>query len=246
MANHKSVLPPSWAVPEAFRRRLGEQVGRQRAMFDEGHLLLVLHDPPGPEDVERGGRIFWRKPDASWVSTTDKSGQEAIDRHLDDYEAAIDKLDAREAAAQTSTEYFEVLHALTPLVRATHNLHETLQEARKFAPDDRRILNYRDRAYALSRQAEILQTDAKVALDYRIARQAEEQSRSSRQMAAAAHRLNLLAAFFFPIATLTAIFGVNLWLPWREMQSPGPLVGMLAAGLFTGFVLMLFVGRKPR
>jgi hypothetical protein len=246
MAKQKSLLPSTWAVPEAFRSRLGEEVGRQRAMFHEGHLLLVLHDLPGPDDVERHGRFFWRKPDASWVSTTDKSGQEAIDKHLDDYEAGIDKLDAREAAAQTSTAYFEVLQALTPLVRATHNLHETLQEARQFVPDDRKILNYRDRAYKLARQAEILQTDAKVALDYRIARQAEEQSRSSRQMAAAAHRLNLLAAFFFPIATLTAIFGVNLWLPWREIRSLVPLAGLLAAGLFAGLVLMLFVGRKPR
>lgn len=246
MANQKSLLPSSWSVPEVFRRRLGEGVGRQRAMFHEGHLLLVLHDPPGPEDVERGGRFFWRKPDGSWVGTTGGSGPTVIDKHLDDYEAAIDRLDSREAAAQTSQEYFDVLHGLTPLVRATHNLYETLQEARRLVPDDRKVLNFRDRAYALSRQAEILQTDTKVGLDYRIARQAEQQSQSSQQMAAAAHRLNLLVAFFFPIATLTAIFGVNLWLPWREIESPVPLAGLLGAGLFAGLVLMLFVAHRRR
>jgi hypothetical protein len=246
MANQKSLLPSSWPVPDVFRKRLGEDVGRQRAMFHEGHLLLVLHDPPRPDEVERGGRFFWRKPDATWVSTTEAAGQTAIDKHLDEYESAIDKLDAREAAAHSSQDYFEILHALTPLVRATHNLHATLQEARELVPDDRRILNYRDRAYTLSRQADILQADAKIALDYRIARQAEEQSRSSRQMAHAAHRLNLLVAFFFPIATLTAIFGVNLWLPWENIRTPGPITGLLAAGLLAGLVLMLFVGRKPR
>jgi Mg2+ and Co2+ transporter CorA len=246
MAQQKSLLPSSWTLPDIFRRRLGEDVGRQRAMFHEGHLLLVLHEPPEPDEVERDGRFFWRKPDGFWVSTIDAPDQTALATHLDEYEAAIDKLDAQEAAARTSQEYFEILQALTPLVRATHNLHETLQEARRLVPDDRQLLNDRDRAYMLARQAEILQTDAKVALDYRIARQAEEQSRSSRQMAAAAHRLNLLAAFFFPMATLTAIFGVNLWLPWEEIRSPVPLAGILAAGLFAGLVLMLFVGRKPR
>ena len=244
MTHQKSLLPSAWGVPDVFRRRLGESVGRQRAMVHEGHLLLVLHDPPGPDDVERGGRFFWRKPDGTWASTTDPPGQTAIDKHLDEYEAAIDALDEQEAAAQTSQEYFAILHAITPLVRATHNMHHALQEARQHVPDDRKILNYRDRAYTLSRQAELLQADAKTALDYRIARQAEEQAASSRQMATAAHRLNLLAAFFFPLATLTAVFGVNLWLPWQEIHTPLPLAGLLGAGFLAGAALMLFVGRR--
>lgn len=246
MTHQKSLLPSTWGVPDVFRRRLGESAGRQRAMFEDGHLLLVLHDPPGPDDVERGGRFFWRKPDGTWASTTEAPGQTAIDKHLDEYEAEIDRLDEREAAAQTSQEYFAVLHGITPLVRATHNMHRALQEARQLVPEDRKILNYRDRAYTLSRQAELLQADAKTALDYRIARQAEEQAHSGRQMATAAHRLNLLAAFFFPLATLTAVFGVNLWLPWQEIKTPLPLVGLLGAGFLTGVALALFVGRRVR
>ena len=63
----KSVLPPSWEVPAQFRERLGERVGRQRAMMADGHLLLVLHRPPKKDEVERFPRLFWRKPDGTWL-----------------------------------------------------------------------------------------------------------------------------------------------------------------------------------
>ena len=44
----RSVLPYDWDVPEVFRKRLGEGAGRQRCMTADGHLLLVLHQPPTP------------------------------------------------------------------------------------------------------------------------------------------------------------------------------------------------------
>ena len=43
-----AVVPPVWEIPQVIRARLGDQVGRQRAMFHEGHLLLVLHAPAAP------------------------------------------------------------------------------------------------------------------------------------------------------------------------------------------------------
>ena len=42
----KSLIPAIWTVPEVFRERLGRRIGRQRMMFADGHLLLVLHAPP--------------------------------------------------------------------------------------------------------------------------------------------------------------------------------------------------------
>jgi len=54
----KSILPPGWQVPQEFRTRLGANVGRQRPMLADGHLLLVLHAPPKPEDQVRVGRFF--------------------------------------------------------------------------------------------------------------------------------------------------------------------------------------------
>ena len=65
----KSVLPPLWKVPQEFRNRLGEQAGRQRVMFCDGHLLLVLHRPPKEDEVQRKGRFFWRSPDGTWTSS---------------------------------------------------------------------------------------------------------------------------------------------------------------------------------
>jgi hypothetical protein len=57
----KSVVPPSWEVPPQFRERLGERVGRQRAMLADGHLLLVLHRPPKKDasPTARGNRTNW-------------------------------------------------------------------------------------------------------------------------------------------------------------------------------------------
>ena len=66
---NRSILPAVWQVPQEFRDRLGDRAGRQRAMAADGHLLLVLHRPPGPEDAERSGRFFWRRSlrtGASW------------------------------------------------------------------------------------------------------------------------------------------------------------------------------------
>ena len=75
MSEKKTMLPTSWEVPQVFRDRLGSRVGRQRAMVAEGHLLLVLHAPPAPDQDEREGRFFWRKPDGTWVSDRMGVGQ---------------------------------------------------------------------------------------------------------------------------------------------------------------------------
>ena len=69
-----SLLPTIWTVPKNFRKRLGNKVGRQRTMHEDGHLLLVLHAPPGTCDAERIGRLFWRAPEGNWSSTEQGPG----------------------------------------------------------------------------------------------------------------------------------------------------------------------------
>lgn len=244
----QSLLPSGWEVPEIFRDRLGEFPGRQRTMLADGHLLVVLHAPPEPGEERRRGRFFWRKPDGTWNSTTDVRGPVALESHLEDYDKVLDKLTESEQQAQSSRDYFEVLNHVSPIVRSTRNMHSALQEARQSIPQDRQIIIYRDKAYALERQAELLMTDAKSTLDFTIARQAEAQATSSRQMALSAHRLNLLAAFFFPIATLTAIFGVNLRTgieDWDNAHSPVIFFLVMAVGLLFGIMLTAFVNRRP-
>ena len=70
----KSPLPPSWELPAEIRSRLGEKLGRQRAMSAAGHLLLILHAPPRADENERLGHVYWRKPDGTWQSTETSGG----------------------------------------------------------------------------------------------------------------------------------------------------------------------------
>jgi Mg2+ and Co2+ transporter CorA len=158
----------------------------------------------------------------------------------------MDDIDEAENIISTATEYFAILSALNPLVRATRNLHEVLQEARQAVPKDRQLIVLRDRAYSLSRRAELLYNDAKNALDFAIAKRGEEQAASSEKMAVASHRLNLLVAFFFPLATLCAIFGMEIRHGLDQYEPPGPMVAIIGIGLLMGMMLMMFMTRPGK
>ena len=214
-------------------------------MFEDGHLLLVLHAPPRPDEDERKGRFFWRDASGEWHSSEGGTGPQVLDRHLSDYAELLESYDVKESNATTSEDYFAVLEALAPLHRATRNMHTVLQDARKLCPSDRDIINLRDRSYDLERTGDLLYTETKNQLDFAVAKQAEEQSRASHRMAVAAHRLNVLAAFFFPIVTLCAIFGVNLTHGFEETESPGPFLVLIAVGLVCGVLLTSLISSKP-
>lgn len=245
MPAKKALLPPGWDVPDEFRNRLGTHVGRQRAMITEGQVLLVLHAPPKPEDDERQGRFFWRKADGTWSATHLGTGAAALDKHLSEFDEVIDLQDRREEAAKSVDDYIPVIEALAPLHRATRNLLATLEEARRAVPQAREIIDFRDRAYELDRRAELLYDTARNALDFAIARQSEEQARAAHGMAISAHRLNLLAAFFLPLATLSSLFGTNLPFPWPLPPGPLPFLTLVGAGLVMGLILSLFM-KAPR
>jgi hypothetical protein len=239
----KSLLPPLWDVPQIFRQRLGAAVGRQRVMQADGHLLLVLHAPPTPEEDHRVGRFIWRKPDGTWTCNDLGTGANVVGKHLAQYADLIDKFDRQEETAATADEYFAVLEGLAPLQRAARNLHAVLQEARQLVPADRDLINYRDQAYEIERRAELTYNGAKAALDFAVAKQAEQQAASARRMAVSAHRLNLLAAFFFPLATLSALFGVNIRHGLEVVQPPIVFLVFVGLALLVGIALMRFVTR---
>ncbi len=60
-------------------------------------------------------------------------------------------------------------------------------------------------------------------------------------MSVSAHRLNMLAAFFFPLATIAAVLGANVKHGWEELPAPLPFFIMLGIGLAAGVFLTLYV-----
>jgi hypothetical protein len=238
-------VPTDWDLPAAFAARLGDAAGRQRAMTADGHLLLVLHQPPTPDGGGRAGRLFWRDPRGAWKSNAFGDESTALRKHLAEFTTATDDLERQFLAARSADDYFAVLRAAAPLHRTTRNLHAALQQARELVPDDRDLINARDQAGEAERAAELLHADARNGLDFTIAHQAEEQARQGHAMALAAHRLNLLAAVFLPVATLAAIFGMNL--PHGLERTDGRVLfwSLLAVGLLAGLLLTRAVAAQP-
>lgn len=240
----KSILPPTWTLPQEIVARLGETAGRQRPMLAEGHLLLVLHEPPGKDDTVRVGRFFWRDPQGTWRASNGATGIQALRRHVTEFVERIEALDDQFEAAVSADDYFQVLKDATPLARTIRNLHAALQEAREKLPTDRELISVRDLAGSAERGAEILYADGKNGLDFTIARAAEEESRRSYQMAVSAHRLNLLASIFLPLATLATVLGMNLR-HGLEQSSSEVFWLVVLCGVAAGLLLTITVGRRP-
>lgn len=241
------LMPQGWDVPQEFRDRLGDDVGRQRLMESEGHLLLVLHAPPKVDENRRQGRLFWRHANGDWKPQALKHGEHTVGDLLTEYETRVGELSCDEDVACDPKSYFRILSELNPLLRSARNLYEVLQAARQACKQDRGLILLRDRAYALSRQIELLQLDTKNNLELIQAEQAEHQAESSRRQANAAHRLNVLAALFFPVATLTAIFGMTLGHGLETIDAqhaPWPMLMVLGGGLTIGVILAMMLTRK--
>lgn len=228
-------LPKSWELPESILRRLGDDAGRQRLMDEDGHLLLILHQSPEPEDNEvRKPALFWNLPTGEWKSTPEAGGAIALDAHLQNYWKNIHVLDEQVEAAKTPRQYFEVMKHVTPLLRATRNMVAVMQDAREARPEDRRLINLRDRATELDRAIDLVAEDTKAGLEFSMAENTEEQSRFAHEAAVEARKLNRLVATFFPLATLVAIFGMSP--PAEVIKAPGFWM-VLAAGIAAGLVV---------
>jgi len=230
-------IPKSWELPESIRKRLGDAAGRQRLMDEDGHLLFILHQPPEPEDDEvRRPVLIWGQPTGEWKSSPEGGGLAALDAHMESYRKSIHALDEAVEAARTPRQYFDIMKHVNPLLRATRNLLAVMQEAREARPEERRLINLRDRAVDLERAIDLVASDAKDGMEFALAENTEEQSRFAHEAAIEARKLNRLAAFFFPLATLVAIFGMNA--PGEVMKIPGFWV-VVAAGIVAGLVIRM-------
>ena len=241
----KLSIPVDWKVPDLFHERLGDIAGRQRAMTAEGHLLLVLHEPPVAGVPERVGRLYWRDPEGNWKGKPFGEGVQALRRHVAEFVERVDDLERRWQTAAAAEDYYALLQSIAPLHRTSRNLHATLQQARELAPDDRDLINLRDQVGEVERAIELLHGDARNGLDFTVAYQAEQQAGRTYDMAVAAHRLNILAAIFFPVATLSALFGMNLAHGLEDSATPLYFWGIVGLGLVSGLILAQVIARKP-
>lgn len=242
MKPEASILPKLWTIPDSIRNRLGREPGPQRAMLEEGHLLIILHQLPQPDEHQRKPALFWRSPEGEWKTNLQGTGLAALNDHLRTYDHKLTELEDAENLASTATEYHTVLEKLAPVLRSSRGLHRTMQQARELVKSERELINFRDQAAAIERNSELLLQDAQFGLNFTVARQAEAQAATARQMAATAHRLNLLAALFLPLTALASVFGMEIHSKLPDTQANFWLI--CVCGILLGLVVMSFLGKK--
>ncbi|MBP9093918.1 hypothetical protein KBI23_23050 [bacterium] len=240
-----SIVPDTWEVPPQLIARFGDNAGRQRAMNAEGHLLLVLHDPPNPNDQGRKAKLLWRTPDGAWACNTDGSVSNLLKKHVANFAERAEVLESKMQEASCADDYLFLLQAIAPLHRSSRNLHATLQQARDIIADDRAIIVARDSAADIERTFELLHLDAKNGLDYTVARKSELQSQQTYEMALSAHRLNVLAAIFFPITALSSIFAMNPALAPELLLHTPTFWTVIGAGSLCGLLLSRSIAQRP-
>jgi hypothetical protein len=224
-----ALIPADWELPEAIASRLGDRVGRQRTMVADGHVLLVLHAPPERDERQRRPRLFWRNPEGVWRSTNHGNDERALAKHLTEFEQLVETFSRAEDLGDVEL-LRRTLEGTIPVQRSISHLHQALQDARQAVPDDRLLINFRDQAYDLERSADILLQDVRHDLEFAAARHEEQQTAAAHQMAVAAHRLNVMAALFFPLATISAVMGMNFVPTFAQYVSPHALLAAIVGG----------------
>lgn len=232
-----SILPSVWSVPEIFHERLGSSVGRQRLMAHDGHLLLILHELPEPGVPERQGIFFWRDPAGKWSTSVRGNGLPELRALVTRYIERVDALESAFSEVTSVERLFPVLRAATPIVRSSKHMHEVLQAAREAQRQDRDIINVRDLAGEVVRAAELLNAEARTALEFDIAESAEAQAKANRALAEAGQRLNLLAAVFLPLTAVASVFGMNLPSGLETIANPILFWVVLVVGIAVGLLV---------
>lgn len=234
----------SWELPQAIIDRLGPNTyGSQRNIFEEEHLLIILHNTPSINSTEREHKVFLVKPNDDIWCNGFENGRFELNQLLNDYKNTFEELEDIIDQAQNAKQYFEVLEKLVPINRAVKNLTKTLKESRKLVENNSFILEMRDWATDLQRNYEVLLADSKLALEFRIAQKTEEQVEKTNHSLNAQNRLNTLAAFTFPIMAVATIFGMNL--PHGLEKEPVQLFwSVLGSGVGLGFLVKKWLFKK--
>jgi len=233
MPPRSPLLPASWDLPEAISSRIGDTVGPQRAMVHDGHLLLLLHAVPEPDNSQRKPVLIWRAPQGDWRwNEGPESGPDLIGRHLRTFREAVRDLERRSAIARDAADWFNLIRASAPIHRTARHMTAALQRAREALPDLRLLIVARDEAVELERAAELVHDEAEQGLRFAQARQTERMSRTS-------HRLNLMVALLLPTTAVAGIFAIDSIAPRVE-------IAWLALGTTAALGLLLAIGIARR
>lgn len=231
----KSIIPKSWNVSETIRKRVGESVGRQRLIAEDGELLVVLHQLPRAEDKgRREGALFWIDSAGNWKSTPSSGGRSELKALVESYRKRIAELDLALDASEEPSSIHAVIDEATPVDRAGRHLQQVVSELRKALPDDLDILEIRDLAVDMDRAGDLLTQDARYSLDLMIAKSSAAQAKDANKAAKEAQKLNRLAAFFFPLMTIASVFGMN---EPSEIASNPMIWAAVAIGLTLGAIV---------
>lgn len=240
------IIPANWKLPESISKRVSPTTyGRQRAIIEDGQLLLVLHRPPGPDDTAREGVLFWRDLKKEWHVSRGGAGAGALKKLIQDYAQVEQRLSERYEAGCDAKTLFEILDEVIPVARAARNLHLALQTARDGMEDDPFLIEVRDSSYDAERNLDLLMEDVRNAIQYRTLREAEEQAHLTREALRASHRLNILIGFFLPLTAIGSIFGMNLHSGISE-TSASLFWTILILGLGLGGILVAWVLAKHK
>ncbi|RKZ70834.1 MAG: hypothetical protein DRR19_33070 [Candidatus Parabeggiatoa sp. nov. 1] len=233
-----------WYLPEEIKNRLGTTTyGRQRALFEKEHLLLILHAPPKLDQKSRDTVIFLRQPEGKWLCNGLENGEHRLHKLIVSYHNQYQSLHSQYQSAQDAQQLFDVIEATTPMSRAAQNMICTLNVAVEMVKEDIFLIGKRDDAEEVARNFELLLLDSKSALDFRLAKNVEVQAKKAEQMALAQHKLNVLAAMTFPILTIAAIFGMNVH---HGLETENPIIFWLIfmAGLIIGLTTKNWLNNK--
>lgn len=223
------IFPDNWPIPEDISSRVGEKAGRQRIIENATATLCILHQVPKEDDLDR-------YPVFCYINENDvishPPGQITISDLIEEYRELIDELDQAYQDAKTPDEYFAILERVVPIGRAVMRSAVTVQSLREIYKDNKEILLWRDEFNEIERSAELIQTNAKNALDY-------ENARSADQLAKLSGKLNTIAILFLPMTVVSGLFGMNLRNGIEDMH-PSMFLVVIAGSLVVSFFTYLF------
>lgn len=242
----RDFIPTSWDLPQAVLMRIGNTVGRQRIIFESGHLLLLLQDIPKPHQDERAPKIFWRNNEGVWKgSEENQRGELELVALMQKLEKQLDQFEDLATSAQSAKDWFYLIRQLVPLVRYARGLAQTLQEARVALGPDAIIINARDAATNIERRFDLLHQEANFGLEYVIARRSEEWNELADLLVRQTKRLNVMVGFFLPIGAIAGIFGMNVINSFETVHAPLPFIIIVAFSTMLGALLATRLFTKP-